>query len=68
MDEDDSTRLGKQLVFRQTGPPAEVLEMETDSLISQAPDPGQVLVRILAAPINPADLNTLEGTYGVKPP
>ena len=67
MDEDDSTRLGKQLVFRQTGPPAEVLEMETDSLISQAPDPGQVLVRILAAPINPADLNTLEGTYGVKP-
>jgi NADPH:quinone reductase-like Zn-dependent oxidoreductase len=26
-----------------------------------------VLVRILAAPINPADLNTIEGTYGVKP-
>lgn len=26
------------------------------------------MVRILAAPINPADLNTIEGTYGVKPP
>jgi len=26
-----------------------------------------VLLRILAAPINPADLNTIEGTYGVKP-
>ncbi|HEX5790284.1 MAG TPA: 2-enoyl thioester reductase domain-containing protein, partial [Luteolibacter sp.] len=28
--------------------------------------PGQVRVRIEAAPINPADLNTIEGTYGVK--
>ena len=67
MDDDDSTRLGKQLVFKQTGRPGEVLEMEPISLISQAPDPGDVLVRILAAPINPADLNTIEGTYGVKP-
>ena len=67
MDDDDSTRLGKQLVFRRTGVPGEVLEMEHTSLISQAPDPGEVLVRILAAPINPADLNTIEGTYGVKP-
>ncbi len=66
MDDDDSTRLGKQLVFRRTGVPCEVLEMEHTSLISQAPDPGEVLVRILAAPINPADLNTIEGTYGVK--
>jgi len=56
MDDDDSTRLGKQLVFKQTGTPAVVLEMETDSLISQAPEGGEVLVRILAAPINPADL------------
>lgn len=68
MDDDDSTLPGKQLVFKQTGVPAEVLELETRSLISQAPDPGDVLVRIVAAPINPADLNTIEGTYGVKPP
>ena len=68
MEDDDSTLLGKQLVFRQTGTPSEVLEMEADTLISQAPDVGDVLVRILAAPINPADLNTIEGTYGVKPP
>ncbi len=67
MDEDDSTRLGKELIFNQTGTPREVLGMQTYSLISQAPDPGEVLVRILAAPINPADLNTIEGTYGVKP-
>lgn len=67
MDDDDSTLIGKQLVFRRTGKPLEVLEMESDTLISQAPEPGNVLVRILAAPINPADLNTIEGTYGVKP-
>lgn len=67
MDDDDSTRLGKQLVFRETGNPAEVLEMEENSLISQAPAPGEVLVRILAAPVNPADINMIEGTYGVKP-
>ena len=28
---------------------------------------GQVEVRMLAAPINPADINFIEGTYGVKP-
>ncbi|MES2921559.1 MAG: 2-enoyl thioester reductase domain-containing protein [Verrucomicrobiota bacterium] len=66
MDDDETTRLGKELVFKQTGTPGEVLEMENRSLISLAPDPGEVLVRILAAPINPADLNTIEGTYGVK--
>lgn len=26
-----------------------------------------VLVRTLAAPVNPADVNTIQGTYGVKP-
>ncbi len=66
MDEDDTNFPGTQLVFKQTGRPAEVLEFEAGSLISQAPDPGKVLVRILAATINPADLNTIEGTYGVK--
>ena len=34
------------------------------------PEPGadEVLVRMLAAPINPADLNVIEGTYGELPP
>lgn len=68
MDEDESKLTGKQLIFHRYGKPAEVLEMEADTLISHAPEPGNVLVRILAAPINPADLNTIEGSYGVKPP
>jgi NADPH:quinone reductase-like Zn-dependent oxidoreductase len=67
MDDDDSMRIGKELVFRQFGPPRAVLEFEGRALISQSPEPGDVLVRILAAPLNPADLNTIEGTYGFKP-
>ena len=61
-----SEESGQQLVFRQTGNPGEVLELAPFN--PQAPAHGEVLVRILAAPINPADLNTIEGTYGVKPP
>lgn len=52
------------LVFNQTGKPTEVLELADFSPAD--PAPGEVRVRILAAPINPADLNTVEGTYGVK--
>lgn len=54
----------KQLIFRHTGKPSEVLEVLPFS--PRSPETGEVLVRILAAPINPADLNTIEGTYGVK--
>lgn len=68
MEDDDTNLHGEQLVFRQFGKPAEVLEMETQSRIPKALPAGHVLVRMLAAPINPADLNTIEGTYGVKPP
>jgi NADPH:quinone reductase-like Zn-dependent oxidoreductase len=55
---------GQQLLFRQTGDPRDVLEWAPFS--PQAPAAGEVLVRISAAPINPADLNLIEGTYGVK--
>ena len=51
-------------MFRQPGKPAEVLE--TAAFTPRQPEAGEVLVRMLAAPINPADLNTIEGTYGVK--
>lgn len=56
---------GTRLVFRETGAPAETLELEAFDVPS--PAAGEVLVQLQAAPINPADLNTIEGTYGVKP-
>lgn len=31
------------------------------------PADGEVLVRMLAAPVNPADINFVQGVYGVKP-
>jgi mitochondrial enoyl-[acyl-carrier protein] reductase / trans-2-enoyl-CoA reductase len=57
---------GMQLWFRQTGKPADVLEL--NAFPPHPPGAGEVLVRVSAAPINPADLNTIEGTYGVKLP
>ena len=42
--------------------------LEVAEFCPRPPAAGEVLVRLLAAPINPADLNTVEGTYGVKPP
>lgn len=38
-----------------------------EALPALAPGSGEVLVRMLAAPINPADLNVMEGTYGELP-
>lgn len=52
------------LVFHQTGKPVEFLSLEPLKLPSLTE--GEVRLRLLAAPINPADLNTIEGTYGVK--
>jgi trans-2-enoyl-CoA reductase len=51
--------------FHEPGPPAEVLRLEPLEL--SGPGEGMLRLRVLAAPINPADLNFIEGTYGVKP-
>ncbi|MFM2196647.1 MAG: hypothetical protein RLZZ505_79 [Verrucomicrobiota bacterium] len=55
----------QRLVFETHGKPADVLHVET----SDTPplNRGEVLLAIKAAPINPADLNFIEGTYGIKP-
>jgi NADPH:quinone reductase-like Zn-dependent oxidoreductase len=58
--------LGKRLVFDAFGKPSEMLRCEQYAL--PEPQKGEILVRMSAAPINPADLNTIEGTYGYKPP
>ena len=55
----------KALRFHEFGQPAEVLRLEERDLAP--PADGEVRLKILAAPLNPADLNFIEGTYGVKP-
>ena len=50
------------LQFDQTGKPAEVLQLHERAL---APPSGhEVRVRMRYTPVNPADLNFIEGTYG----
>ncbi len=48
--------------YHATGQPAEVIQI--DSLPPLPPERGQVNVAMLWAPINPADLNMIEGKYG----
>ena len=50
------------LQFTQTGNPADVVELAQREM--PAPQGHEVLVRMRYAPVNPADLNFIEGTYG----
>lgn len=56
---------GKAIRIHEFGAPLEQVRVED----IEAPDPGagEVLIEMLAAPINPADINLIEGTYGVRP-
>lgn len=53
------------LQFTQTGNPAEVLHAAEREV--KPPNGHEVLVRMRYAPVNPADLNFMEGTYGRIP-
>ena len=53
-----------RIEFLETGQPAQVARCVESS--NAGPEPGEVLVGLRYAPINPADLNYLEGTYGKK--
>uniref|UniRef100_A0A182XGS9 Enoyl-[acyl-carrier-protein] reductase, mitochondrial n=1 Tax=Anopheles quadriannulatus TaxID=34691 RepID=A0A182XGS9_ANOQN len=57
--------MAKVLRYGEFGEPAKVLQLQEESV----PDPkqGEVLIKTLGAPINPADINTIQGKYPVKP-
>jgi mitochondrial enoyl-[acyl-carrier protein] reductase / trans-2-enoyl-CoA reductase len=52
-------------VYERHGNPADVLRVESRPWPAPAPD--EVVVKMRAAPINPADLNQIEGKYPVRP-
>jgi trans-2-enoyl-CoA reductase len=54
----------KAAVYETHGNPAEVLRV-VDCPWPQ-PGPNEVVVKMSAAPINPADLNSIEGKYAIK--
>ncbi|MFP6874078.1 MAG: 2-enoyl thioester reductase domain-containing protein [Verrucomicrobiales bacterium] len=55
----------RKVVLEAFGEPTTAATLKTDSIA--APDTGKILVRTAYAPVNPADLNILEGRYGKLP-
>lgn len=55
----------KAVRFEQLGEPGEVLNVADVS--ESSPGKGEVLVRMIAAPVNPSDLMTIRGQYGRTP-
>jgi len=55
----------RAIVFQQHGVPHEVARVEDVEIASPGSD--EARVRLLAAPINPADLNVIEGKYPIRP-
>jgi len=59
-------QLSEAYVYKETGDPATVLHRTPIELSGDVKD-GEVLVKMLAAPINPADINMIQGVYPVRP-
>ena len=55
----------RAIVFPSTGNPHDVLSLYSYE-VPDTPSPNSVLVKFLASPINPADLNQIEGVYPSK--
>ncbi|XP_076234019.1 enoyl-[acyl-carrier-protein] reductase, mitochondrial [Calliopsis andreniformis] len=56
----------KSLLYKEYGEPASVLHITTQDI--NQPGNDQVSVKWLLAPVNPADINTIQGKYPSKPP
>lgn len=60
-----SQKYGKSLVYKSYGEPSEVLNIvETQN---EKPKADEIAVRWLLAPVNPADINTIQGKYPSRP-
>ncbi|KAA0195041.1 hypothetical protein HAZT_HAZT005076 [Hyalella azteca] len=55
----------EELIMEEYGEPQLVVKKRSVELPSLKP--GEILVRVLASPINPSDINTIQGMYAVKP-
>ncbi|KAF9269848.1 NAD(P)-binding protein [Marasmius fiardii PR-910] len=57
----------RAIVFSKHGPPHDVLRVLTIRDPPSLPAPNTVNVDFILAPINPVDINTVEGSYPIKP-
>ncbi|EFO86721.1 hypothetical protein CRE_04876 [Caenorhabditis remanei] len=55
----------RALIYRKFGDPREVLELETIN-VSAEPGREECLIEWLASPINPLDINRIQGNYALK--
>lgn len=53
--------MSKQLIYNEFGDPLHVVKFRESEVPCLGPQ--DVLVRMLAAPVNPADINTIQGKY-----
>ncbi|XP_046484787.1 enoyl-[acyl-carrier-protein] reductase, mitochondrial [Neodiprion pinetum] len=56
----------KYLRYQEYGEPVKVLSINTEKLAK--PNDNQVTVKWILSPVNPADINTIQGKYASKPP
>ncbi|KAG7336138.1 hypothetical protein KOW79_000831 [Hemibagrus wyckioides] len=54
-----------ELVYRSHGDPSQVVQLDTRKLPEL--EAKSALVKMLAAPINPSDINMIQGTYAILP-
>ncbi|WP_428654713.1 zinc-dependent alcohol dehydrogenase family protein [Runella sp.] len=55
----------KKVVFHQYGKPADILNAESVEIPTPGPD--EVLIKVLASPINPSDIMFVQNLYGIRP-
>ncbi|XP_028937382.1 enoyl-[acyl-carrier-protein] reductase, mitochondrial isoform X2 [Ornithorhynchus anatinus] len=60
-----SVATARALVYEQHGDPSRVLQLKDVEL--RTPGGREVQVKMLAAPVNPADINMVQGTYALLP-
>ena len=61
-------RYASRLAYYEFGDPGTVIKHETfDEPMIDSSDSNTIIVRMLAAPINPAHINTIQGTYPIRP-
>lgn len=56
----------RQLIYETRGAPEKVIQLKTVELADTL-QPEEVLLEWQASPINPADINQIQGTYGLRP-
>lgn len=67
------TKLSKRMltaqavVFSEHGEPAQVLSTHTYTIDEKALGPSSIIVRTVGAPVNPSDINQIQGVYPSQP-